>query len=167
MSHYKVSIIVALSSNRVPLFLDRALPSIYTQTLTESECCNMQVIVCCDDFLQSQIKELENNIMLLRKKLGLPKQAFSTIILPNTRRKKYSGTGAWNSAAFYCIDTSFATNENRYLAFLDDDDAWKHSYLSECLHALETSNEYIGLIASGIVFLRMTCKSYVFQIHKR
>lgn len=148
--HYKISIIIALSSDRIELFLARALQSVYKQQIPLNLKQSIKVLVVCDDFSLSQKQQIENGITQTRDALNM-QDTFPTIIVENTRTKRHSGTGAWNSGAFSCIDTAMATNAKHYLAFLDDDDSWEENYLQECYSVLETSHNCIGLIASGII----------------
>ena len=52
---------------------------------------------------------------------------FHTNIIQNKRTKGFSGTGAWNTAAFKALKFH---GRRYYLAFLDDDDEWHETYLS-------------------------------------
>ena len=146
----KITVIIATSNSRTDLLFNRALKSVYNQTYSK----NVNVIIVDDNKDETQYNIIKDKLKILRKSINIRKK-FPTNIIKNNRTKFHSGTGAWNSAAFSCIDLKKLDSiYYHYLAFLDDDDEWENSYLEKCINAINTNDKgIIGLVACGINFI--------------
>ncbi|WP_181882349.1 glycosyltransferase family A protein [Helicobacter didelphidarum] len=157
---YKIVVIIATSGARNNLLVERALHSVYQQTFNH----NVDVIIV-DDNQPSKVDEIEELIDSKRKTLKLDK-LFPTKVIKNVRTPNHSGTGAWNSGAYICVDWKKLDNiENTYLAFLDDDDSWERDYLLECnKKIIEHTNviNKVGVVASGINFIEANSTKMIF-----
>jgi len=140
-----IIVIIATSFARTNLLLERSLKSVYEQININPH----QIYIVDDNPVEKgkryseEHKNIEDVIKKLRKTVLIPKfdefkkkrktyninfdSFFHTNLIQNTRTKGFSGTGAWNSAAFKSLRYS---NRNYFLAFLDDDDEWKSNYLA-------------------------------------
>lgn len=128
----------------------QSLSSVYNQKDVNLD--SIQVILCCD-FKENELEKIK----VLESKINLLHKTFKTYIIKNTRTKAHSGTGAWNTAAFYIMQNFIQENKldsinQTFLAFLDDDDTWEDIYLREHIKVLESKKGNIGLVASGIRF---------------
>jgi len=139
-----IIVVIATSFARTEILLKRALTSVYNQTNI-----NPHQIYIVDDNpiakdsefsdeygkIKKVIKDLQKTILkekfkIYKEKHNIPnlrfENFFHTTIIKNTRTKGFSGTGAWNTAAFKSMQYS---GRNYFLAFLDDDDEWNKNYL--------------------------------------
>ncbi|HEG3195142.1 TPA: hypothetical protein SCY87_000945 [Campylobacter upsaliensis] len=149
MQNFEICVIIALREDRIGDLFNRALKSVYEQVLPHKIKPQIKIIISCDDFDETQKEKTRNKIQNLRDALRLADN-FPTQIIDNNRTKRHSGTGAWNSAAFYLLNT--CKNKRKcYFAFLDDDDYWEKTYLQKYLKVL-CKNKNVGLIASGIYY---------------
>ncbi len=139
-----IIVIIATSFARTNLLLERSLKSVYEQININPH----QIYIVDDNPIKDNerysdeyfkidkiIKTLRNNILRpIFDKFKKQREThniefesfFHTNLIQNTRTKGFSGTGAWNSGAFKALRYS---KRNYFLAFLDDDDAWKTNYL--------------------------------------
>ena len=139
-----IIVIIATSFARTKLLLERSLKSVYEQTKINPH----QIYIVDDNPIKKgkrysdEYKKIKKVINDLRQKILKPKfdkfkkkrsadnlkfdGFFHTTLIQNTRTKRFSGTGAWNSGAFKALRYS---KRNYFLAFLDDDDEWKPNYL--------------------------------------
>lgn len=141
---FKITVIIATSNGRTDLLFDRALNSVYNQTFYD----NVDVIIADDT---DSIEPLEN--ILNKKRINMAGK-MPTRIIKNSRTKKHSGTGAWNTAALSCINFD-NLEETHFIAFLDDDDSWDSNYLSkvaDIINSCDDPND-IGLISCAINFI--------------
>ena len=139
-----VIVIIATSFARTNLLFERSLKSVYNQTNI-----NPHQIYIVDDNpkrenekfsdewgnIKKVVKQLRDAILKPKyenykktiKKHNLKFESFfHTTVIQNTRTKGFSGTGAWNTAAFKSLKYS---GRRYFLAFLDDDDEWENNYL--------------------------------------
>ncbi len=139
-----IIVIIATSFARTEILLKRALTSVYNQNNI-----NPHQIYIVDDNpiakgrefsdeygkIKKGVKDLRKTILKEKFKKykenhNIPNLQFDnffhTTIIKNTRTKGFSGTGAWNTAAFKSMQYS---DRNYFLAFLDDDDEWEKDYL--------------------------------------
>ena len=139
-----IIVILATSSARTDLLLERSLKSVYEQVNINPH----QIYIVDDNHIKEgrrysdEFKNIKKVINNLRKNILRPKfdkfknkrethnlkfeNYFHTNLIQNTRTKGFSGTGAWNSGAFKALRYS---KRNYFLAFLDDDDKWMPNYL--------------------------------------
>ncbi len=137
-----IIVVIATSMKRTNLLYERSLKSVYQQ-----ENINPHQIYIVDDNDTEKLKnsdefgKITRIVETLKKELLRPKfvekkkefqgmkfdNFFHTTVIQNIRTKGYSGTGAWNSAAFKAMQYS---GRNYFLAFLDDDDEWNKNYLN-------------------------------------
>jgi hypothetical protein len=139
-----IIVIIATSMSRTESLINRSLKSVYEQIDINPH----QIYVVDDNPVQSgnnnsdEYPKIKGEIRDLRRTFLKPRfekykaekkyfdmefdNFFHTTIIPNTRTKGFSGTGAWNSAAFKSLNF---THRTYFLAFLDDDDSWDNSYL--------------------------------------
>jgi hypothetical protein len=140
-----IYVIIATSFLRNDLLISRSLKSVYKQIIDNKK--DIKVIIVDDNEI-SQIEILNTEIEKLRTNLGLNNSEFETIIIPNTRIKFQSGTGAWNTGIFYV--RNFENWENSFIAILDDDDEWLPEYLQTCKNALKGSENIIAVFCQLI-----------------
>jgi len=174
-----IIVIIATSFARTNLLLERSLKSVYLQ-----ENINPHQIYIVDDNpikkdskyseeyskIKKVVKELrttilepkfkkyqkENNLFTLKFD-----NFFHTTLIHNTRTKGFSGTGAWNTGAFEAINTY--SGRRFYLAFLDDDDEWRSTYLKKLYTSVQGISKVrvrgrlknVKIIASIAGFLRI------------
>ena len=188
MNKYKntdpVIVIIATSFARTDLLLERSLKSVYEQTNI-----NPHQIYIVDDnprkegeLFSEEHANIKKVIKRLQKEILKPKfehfkqqrqiynlefdNFFHTTLIQNTRTKGYSGTGAWNTAAFKALRYS---GRNYFLAFLDDDDEWEKEYLETLYESVRKPKErkikgrtkIIKTIASVAGFLRIENKKEI------
>lgn len=139
----RIFVVIALSAERIDIF-HKALQSVYMQRFTHQA--DIEIIISCDSCTKEQRSKVEKLASQCKNN-----QLLMTQVIENTRTKKHSGTGAWNSAALLALSKhDYGDNlTHSYLAFLDDDDTWEEGYLQECLDVLCGRNN-IALIAAGI-----------------
>lgn len=135
-----IYVIIATSYLRNDLLISRSLKSVYKQIIDNKE--DIKVIIVDDNEI-SQIEKLKTEIEKLRTNLKLNKSEFKTIIIPNTRIKFQSGTGAWNTGIFYI--KKFDEWENSFIAILDDDDEWLPEYLQTCQNVVKKNENTIAV----------------------
>lgn len=149
-----IVVIIATSKHRTELLLQRALRSVYAQ-----QDINPHHIYIVDDNpvengrqASSEIGAIQNGVKALRQEVLLPRyqQArrrypglqfenfFHTAVIPNTRTRGKSGTGAWNTAAMHALQYR---HRQPFLAILDDDDAWADEHLTTCLRLAKPPSE--------------------------
>ena len=153
---FKITVIIATSNGRTDLLFDRALNSVYNQTFYD----NVDVIIADDT---DSIEPLES--ILNKKRINMADK-MPTRIIKNSRTKKHSGTGAWNTAALSCINFD-NLEETHFIAFLDDDDSWDSNYLSkvaDIINSCDDPND-IGLISSAINFINSNGISSVLYLN--
>ena len=139
-----IIVILATSSARTDLLLERSLKSVYEQVNINPH----QIYIVDDNHIKEgrrysdEFKNIKKVINNLRKNILRPKfdkfknkrethnlkfeGYFHTKLIQNTRTKEFSGTGARNSGAFKAL---LYSKRNYFLAFLDDDDKWMPNYL--------------------------------------
>jgi hypothetical protein len=135
-----IIVIVATAYKRNDLLIVRSLKSIYKQRAINKK--NIKVLII-DDNDESQILDIKRAVTQLRSTLRIKPAEFETIIIPNTRTKNYSGTGAWNTGIF-SVNDLFGI-EDSFIAILDDDDEYMPAHLNSCLKALEKNPELLGI----------------------
>ena len=148
MSNFKytdqIIVIIATSNKRTNLLYERSLRSVYEQVGINPH----QIYIVDDNVIPEHFEfsneygEIKTVINKLRDEILQPKydlivknqpnkfkfeNYFHTTLIKNQRTKGFSGTGAWNTAAFKALQYS---DRNYFLAFLDDDDEWKPDYLN-------------------------------------
>jgi len=140
-----IFVIIATSFFRNDLLISRSLKSVYNQVTDNKQ--DIKVIIVDDNEIL-QIETLETEIRKLRINLNLNQSEFETIIIPNTRIKFQSGTGAWNTGIFYV--KNFDNWKNSFIAILDDDDEWLPEYLQTCKNAVKESENIIAVFCQLI-----------------
>lgn len=141
-----IYVIIATSFLRNDLLISRSLKSVYQQIIDNKQ--DIKVIIVDDNEIQ-QTETLKTQVENLRTNLKLNQSEFKTIIIPNTRIKFQSGTGAWNTGIFYV--KNFDNWENSFIAILDDDDEWLPNYLQSCKNAI-SENENIIAVFSQLIW---------------
>ena len=151
-----VIVIIATSFARTNLLFERSLRSVYEQTEINPH----QIYIVDDNTISEnerfseeypQIKTVVKKLRqtLLKTKFETYKAEnnvynlkfdnfFHTTIIKNKRTKGFSGTGAWNTAAFKSLQYSGRTY---FLAFLDDDDSWEKQYLRTMYETVKRPKE--------------------------
>jgi len=148
MSSFKhtdqIIVIIATSNERTNLLYERSLRSVYEQIGINPH----QIYIVDDNLIPENcefsneygkikkvIKKLREDILKPKYDLIIKNQPnnkfnfenyFHTTLIKNQRTKGFSGTGAWNTAAFKALQFS---GRNYFLAILDDDDEWNTKYL--------------------------------------
>jgi len=140
-----IYVVIATSFLRNDLLINRSLKSLYQQIIENKQ--DIKVIIVDDNEIL-QTETLKIQIERLRKKLRLNQSEFETIIIPNTRIKFQSGTGAWNTGIFYV--RNFENWENSFIAILDDDDEWLPDYLQTCKNAIKKNENIIAVFCQLI-----------------
>lgn len=153
-----IIVIIATSFARTTLLLERSLKSVYRQININPH----QIYIVDDNPINSdslhsdEYFKIKSGIRALRQETLKPRfeefklqkkryhlkfeNFFHTNLIQNTRTKGFSGTGAWNTAAFKALRYS---GKNYYLAFLDDDDEWKENYLETLYKSVTESKKKI------------------------
>lgn len=139
-----IIVIIATSFGRTNLLFERSLRSVYEQTKINPH----QIYIVDDNPIKKNERfsdeyfQIKSVVKQLRNKVLKPKfekykteydaydlkfdNFFHTTIIRNKRTIGFSGTGAWNTAAFKSLQYSGRTY---FFAFLDDDDSWEKRYL--------------------------------------
>lgn len=126
-----VAVVVA-TKNRFKLLSQRTIPSILSQSREP----DYLIVVDDSDFDKRQLnKELISS-------LSLP---ICQIIYQENNRTP-GASGCWNSAIDYLFN-AVTERSMLYMAFIDDDDSWEHSYLKTCLSAAFRQN--LDMLATG------------------
>lgn len=125
------SIIIATSNQRTDWLLNRSLISVYKQEGIDTT--QWEVLIIDDNEVDSEFNEIKKGVGLLREKLDLREDEFTTFLMKNSRKRFMSGTGAWNTGIF----RAFKRNPNGYVSILDDDDEYLPNHLFECLQVIE------------------------------
>lgn len=121
-------IVLIVTTPRLSLFTEYALPSIVNQT------CQAKAVVLVSDTRPLEQKEIE----ILRAELnGIP---FYTL----TNSRSPGAAGSWNTGINY-IAEHFPSS---YIAIIDDDDLWHPEHLSSCL--LNSEAGKADIVLSGI-----------------
>lgn len=138
-----VVVVIATRSGREDLLLGRALPSVFAQAEARPA-----AIVVVDDDARCD-NSLENAVAEVQARCH--RHDLDVRVVPNARTRRMSGTGAWNTGADLarCILPS-----GGWLAVLDDDDAWRPSYLRRCVDA--AMHDGAALVVSGLIRLDHT-----------
>jgi glycosyltransferase involved in cell wall biosynthesis len=111
-------IVVVIATKNRPLLLEkRAIQSVINQTLLPSG------VVIVDD--SEDVHRSQNRAIVER--IQLPE--CPAFYLKNERTS--GASGAWNTAIDF-ISEKWSTNDNVYVAILDDDDEWLEDYLKCC-----------------------------------
>ena len=163
-----IIVIIATSFSRTNLLLTRSLKSVYQQTNVRPH----QIYIVDDNTVEKnkthskEYRKIKFGIDKLRNDILKPKfeelkkqkkycdtkfdSFFHTTLLTNKRTKKFSGTGAWNTAAFKALQYK---DKRYFLAFLDDDDSWQHNYLTEVyqntIPDTQTKNTSVVAVITG------------------
>lgn len=126
----KTAVIIA-TANRTQLLSERSLPSVVAQTR------NPDYLIVCDDSLL----EIRANNKLVVSSVDLP----GCEIIYCHNHRTVGASGCWNSA----IDKLLAvtSEENLFLAFLDDDDEWDSNYIQKCSAAIIQYD--LDMVATG------------------
>ncbi len=135
-----IYIVIATAFYRNDLLINRSLKSVYDQIVDDKQ--NIKVIIVDDNEI-SQVERIKIQILDLRERLNLKQTDFETVVLPNSRIKFQSGTGAWNTGIFYV--KKFVNWEKSFIAILDDDDEWLPNYLQTCIDSIRTSENLIAV----------------------
>lgn len=148
MSSFKhtdpIIVVIATSNERTNLLYERSLRSVYEQIGINPH----QIYIVDDNVIPENcifsdeygkikkvIKNLRDEILKPKYELISKNQPnnkfnfenyFHTTLIKNQRTKGFSGTGAWNTAAFKALQFS---GRNYFLSILDDDDEWNTKYL--------------------------------------
>jgi glycosyltransferase involved in cell wall biosynthesis len=140
-----IYVIIATSFLRNDLLITRSLKSVYKQLIDNKE--DIKVIIVDDNEIE-QTETLKIQVENLRTNLKLNQSEFETILIPNTRIKFQSGTGAWNTGVFYV--RNFENWKNSFIAILDDDDEWLPDYLQTCKNAILENKNIIAVFCQLI-----------------
>lgn len=124
MSRLPFIVVITTSGRRTQLLLERALPSVLSQSRQPSLC-----IIVDDNDDDTEIIQIQKTILGIKER----KLTFDILCVKNERTKGFSGTGAWNTginyARQYLNTQSFS---DAYIAILDDDDYWEDCHLEKC-----------------------------------
>jgi len=127
---------------RTQRLLTTSLPSVYQQQSIDAR--NVSIIIVDDNNpypISHEYAKIKQGVFSLRHQLGLHKHAFSTQILPNTRTKGNSGTGAWNTGIYH----AYSSQPHGYISILDDDDEYLPNHLSDCLKIITSKRSAIAV----------------------
>jgi hypothetical protein len=137
-------VLIATCFNRQELLLSRSLLSVYKQTGISPHKVKI-VIIDDNDYSNTEIiigaQDLQHNILKLRNTLELKEQEFETVVIPNSRTKHSSGSGAWNTGIFH----AFQLDSESYISILDDDDEYLYGHLSDCVNVIESDPKILGV----------------------
>jgi len=144
------------------LLYERSLRSVYEQEGVSP----LEIVIVDDNPIQlgeeyskeyKKIKEVINRLRLeivkdkydkqidFYKEKTLFENCFKTTLLKNVRTKGHSGTGAWNTTIFY-LSKKYKNLKNMFIAILDDDDAYKQSYLFKCIDIIRKRGNHLAAI---------------------
>lgn len=126
----KFSIVIATSQKRTDWLINRSLTSIYRQIGIDKTQWN--VFVIDDNIVETELAEIQKQIVHLRNTLQLNPTDFPTTVLKNIRTQFMSGTGAWNTGIFEI----YRLSPRGYLTILDDDDEYLPNHLIDCENAI-------------------------------
>lgn len=126
-----ISVIIATSLKRTSWLLERSLLSVYKQEKVDNH--NIKVIIIDDNHDENEFNSINNQVSLLREKLGIHQSVFSTTIFRNKRTRFMSGSGAWNTGIYY----SSEVNPEGFVSILDDDDEYLPNHLADCIDAVD------------------------------
>lgn len=132
-----VVVIVATRGDRIDLLLRRCLPSIFAQ-----QGIRPKALVVVEDDAKGDSALRDSVSGLARRSNWTP----DISVIANRRTRGASGTGAWNTGA---DEARRWLRCGGWLAFLDDDDAWRDSYLARCTAAATSS--HAALVVSGLL----------------
>ena len=72
-------------------------------------------------------------------------------VLPNTRTRNVSGTGAWNTGIHHTLKEWGERPSSCFVAVLDDDDEWMPDHIAACTQVIHTQPEdRVVWVVSGI-----------------
>lgn len=132
-----VIVIVATRRGREELLLRRCLPSVFAQRGVRPKA----IVVVDDD--AAGASPLRSRVTDLARHSGWTSEV---VVVVNRRTRGFSGTGAWNSGA---EEARRRLRGAGWLAFLDDDDAWRDTYLARCIAAATGADA--ALVVSGLL----------------
>lgn len=133
----RVVVVVATRRGREDLLLERALPSVFAQRGLRPRA----VLVVDDD--AAGPSPVAARVEGLARRSGWVGEV---AVIANRRTRGFSGTGAWNTGA---EESRTRLPCGGWLAFLDDDDAWRDTYLARCVGA--ASAQRAALVVSGLL----------------
>jgi hypothetical protein len=137
----EVAVVIATRPGREALLLERALPSVFAQTVAPA------ALLVVQDRPSPETAALHQALAALATQADWTHTTVE--LLPNRRTVGMSGTGPWNTGAQRALELGL---DGGWLAILDDDDAWRPRYLERCLAAAQTRDA--ALVVSGL--LRIT-----------
>lgn len=125
----KIGILIATSLGRAQLLYERALASVFNQTV------NPDYLLVVDDNDDDGLFFVLNDYLKDRQ--------FPCCCIRNKRIKHMSGTGAWNTGIDYL---SKALGEDAYVCILDDDDTWSPDYIMKVKEQILKESEPLDAI---------------------
>ena len=132
-----VIVIVATRRGREELLLRRCLSSVFAQRGVRPKA----LIVVDDD--AAGTSPVGADVCELARRAGWESEV---VVIVNQRTRGFSGTGAWNTGA---EEARRRLRGAGWLAFLDDDDAWRDEYLARCTTAATSIDA--SLVVSGLL----------------
>lgn len=117
-----VVVVATCGKDRIELLLNRALSSIKKQTRKA----NLVVVVSDNDPLDDFLDEDE-----IKGRFDANFRD-NVLVIPNSRTRKNSGTGPWNTGI---LEAFSLFGEECWVAILDDDDEWEDNHIEACLEA--------------------------------
>ncbi len=160
MNEDPIAVVIATSKGRTDLLVNRSLRSVYTQKGVNP----LEVVIVDDNPVPTgrefseEYTKIKEGIDILRKNIlektyrayarenkEVPFDSFfKTTLLKNVRTHGHSGTGAWNTAIYY-LTKKYSQNE-LFVAILDDDDKYKEGYLRKCSMIIKEEGRRIAAI---------------------
>lgn len=120
---FPIFVIIATSGRRTEKLLYQALPSVLSQSHLPDVC-----IVVDDNFEPSEYARIALGLQELQMDTSI-----ELVLIPNTRTRGHSGTGAWNSGLSYARAYARIQGwDDVYLLILDDDDRWHPEHVALC-----------------------------------